>query len=364
MALSKLNNDSFGDTAVHGRRNLVINGAASVNQRGDSTGITAEGYYGPDRWYYKTEGEETVSISQASDGPDGFANSYKVEVTTTDGTIAADDYARVETRFEGQDLQQLKYGTSGAESITLSFYVKSSVTGTYAAAFYSADGVRAIGSTYTISSANTWEYKTLTFAGDTGGTINDDNTEALRVWFVLSAGSNFTSSDNTSWGAYSASKVAYGHTANVIGTSSATWQITGVQLEVSDKATPFEHRSYGEELSLCQRYFQSITTADHQVIRGATGTTYSAAHLQSTFHLPAPMRVAPTLTNAAGGSTCTADGRNTGYSNVANYELTPQSAGAEGYRWYYSASSNGSSSLPTSVAFLILSDNVYADAEL
>jgi len=293
VALSKLNNDSFDDTAVHGRRNLVINGSASVNQRGNSTGVTADGYYGPDRWYYKTEGEETVSISQASDGPDGFANSYKVEVTTTDGTIAADDYARVETRFEGQDLQQLKYGTSGAESITLSFYVKSSVTGTYAVAFYSADGVRAIGSTYTISSANTWEYKTLTFAGDTGGTINDDNTEALRVWFVLSAGSNFTSSDNTSWGAYSAGKVAYGHTANVIGTSSATWQITGVQLEVGDKATPFEHRSYGEELGLCQRYFWRSTGGNFNAV--ASGNNRSSTLARVFLPNPQIMRAAPTI---------------------------------------------------------------------
>ena len=158
------------NSQIGGRRNIVINGSASVNQRGDSTGVTADGYYGPDRWHYKTEGEETVSISQASDGPDGFSNSYKVEVTTADSTIAADDYARIETRLEGQNLQHLKYGASGAESITLSFYVKSSVTGTYAVGFYSADGSRNIGSTYTISSANTWEYKTLTFAGDTGYT--------------------------------------------------------------------------------------------------------------------------------------------------------------------------------------------------
>ncbi len=244
------------NSQIGGRRNIVVNGSASVNQRGDSTGVTADGYYGPDRWHYKTEGEETVSISQASDGPDGFANSYKVEVTTADSTIAADDYARIETRLEGQNLQHLKYGASGAESITLSFYVKSSVTGTYAVGFYSADGSRNIGSTYTISSANTWEYKTLTFAGDTGGTLNDDNGEALRIWFLLSAGSNFTSSDNTSWAGYSDSRVAYGHTANVIGTSSATFQLTGMQLEVGEQATPFEHRSFGEELALCERYYE------------------------------------------------------------------------------------------------------------
>ena len=281
-----------------GRRNIVINGSASVNQRGDSTGVTADGYYGPDRWYYKTEGEETVSISQASDGPDGFANSYKVEVTTADSTIAADDYARIETRLEGQNLQHLKYGASGAESITLSFYVKSSVTGTYAVGFYSADGSRNIGSTYTISSANTWEYKTLTFAGDTGGTINDDNGEALRIWFLLSAGSNFTSSDNTSWAGYSDSRVAYGHTANVIGTSSATFFLTGVQMEVGSQATPFEHRSFGEELALCQRYFYKLVSGINQSF--AMGTYYSSSLITSDIRYPVTMRATPTVSYATG----------------------------------------------------------------
>ena len=288
-----------------GRRNIVINGSASVNQRGDSTGVTADGYYGPDRWYYKTEGEETVSISQASDGPDGFANSYKVEVTTADSTIAADDYARIETRLEGQNLQHLKYGASGAESITLSFYVKSSVTGTYAVGFYSADGSRNIGSTYTISSANTWEYKTLTFAGDTGGTINDDNGEALRIWFLLSAGSNFTSSDNTSWAGYSDSRVAYGHTANVIGTSSATFFLTGVQMEVGSQATPFEHRSYGEELNICRRYY-------HELSGGSNANrlytyNYNASYKAFLFYFPVEMRAAPTVAMSnSGGSNGTA----------------------------------------------------------
>jgi len=294
------------NSQIGGRRNIIINGSASVNQRGDSTGVTADGYYGPDRWAYKTEGEETVSISQASDGPDGFANSYKVEVTTADSTIAADDYARVETRLEGQNLQHLKYGASGAESITLSFYVKSSVTGTYALGFYSADGSRNIGSTYTISSANTWEYKTLTFAGDTSGTINDDNGEALRIWFLLSAGSNFTSSDNTSWAGYSDSRVAYGHTTNVIGTSSATWQITGVQLEVGEQATPFEHRSFGEELALCQRYFYSSGTGNSFV--GQSVPTALNVSI-GTGSFKQAMRVSPTVSfpDGAGQSGALAD---------------------------------------------------------
>jgi len=293
------------NSQIGGRRNIIINGSASVNQRGDSTGVTADGYYGPDRWYYKTEGEETVSISQASDGPDGFANSYKVEVTTADSTIAADDYARIETRLEGQNLQHLKYGASGAESITLSFYVKSSVTGTYAVGFYSADGSRNIGSTYTISSANTWEYKTLTFAGDTGGTINDDNGEALRIWFLLSAGSNFTSSDNTSWAGYSDSRVAYGHTANVIGTSSATFFLTGVQMEVGSQATPFEHRSYGEELNICRRYY-------HELSGGSNANrlytyNYNASYKAFLFYFPVEMRAAPTVAMSnSGGSNGTA----------------------------------------------------------
>jgi len=289
------------NSQIGGRRNIIINGSASVNQRGNSTGVTADGYYGPDRWHYKTEGEETVSISQASDGPDGFANSYKVEVTTTDSTIAADDYARVETRLEGQNLQHLKYGASGAESITLSFYVKSSVTGTYAVGLYSADGNRNIGSTYTISSANTWEYKTLTFAGDTGGTINDDNGEALRIWFLFTSGSDYASSDNTSWGGYSDSRISYGHAVNLIGTSSATWQITGVQMEIGEQATPFEHRSVGEELALCQRYF---TVLCEQINGGGLAICnmagYASGILYGVYNFPTEMRAHPTLVQVTG----------------------------------------------------------------
>ena len=165
MALSKLNNDSFADTAVHGRRNLVINGAMQVAQRGTSS-TNINSFASADR-SSKSNDDEAGTQAQSTTAPDGFSNSYKIDCTTAESAVAADELWRVRHHIEAQNLQQLKYGTSGAQSVTLSFYVRSNVTGTYSCALYQEDGDsgsgRIIGSTYAISSADTWEYKTITF---------------------------------------------------------------------------------------------------------------------------------------------------------------------------------------------------------
>jgi hypothetical protein len=309
----KLANDAVttakvADTVNLGRRNLVINGAMNVAQRGTSeTGVTSPGYYTCDRFEYNQSGrdEAIVTVSQTSDAPDGFTKSFKIETTTAETTIDSTEYFMARYRIEAQDLQHLKYGSSSAKQLTLSFWVKSSIAATYAAYLYSHDGIRIIGSTYTIDTASTWEYKTITFAGDTGGTINDDTGIGLDVAFVLAAGSDMITTDNTSWSAYAAGKLAYGHTtaANaVMTTANATWQITGVQLEVGDTATPFEHRSYGEELSLCERYYQKSYDTNYY----AGDVTYDGAISQRTHGnvssnfltsaLPTRMRGMPTVT--------------------------------------------------------------------
>jgi len=204
--------------------------------------------------------------------------------------------------MEGQNLQHLKYGTSGAQQLTASFWVKSSVAAVFGIYMYSGDGVRIIGSTYTINSANTWEYKTVTFVGDTGGTINNDNGDALYLGFVLAAGSGMRTTDNTSWGSYSSGKLAYGHTAAanaVMTTSGATWQLTGVQLEVGDTATPFEHRSFGDELARCQRYFQKEGYSDFSNTNASvcTGVGWSSGLVYCHYPYPAgSMRTKPTAT--------------------------------------------------------------------
>ena len=167
----------IGSQTALSNRNFIINGAATVSQRGDSTGKTATGYYGPDRYQLTLNSLGTWSISQSTDVPsgEGFGNSYKLEATTADASPAAGDYAIFLQKIEGQNLQQLKKGTSSAESVTLSFYVRSSKTGTYIVELFDNDNSRSISKSYTISSANTWERKTITFPGDTTGTLGNDN---------------------------------------------------------------------------------------------------------------------------------------------------------------------------------------------
>lgn len=256
-----------------GRRNLIINGAMQVAQRGG--GATTFSYATVDR-FKPTEGStSTLAILQepSNDAPSGFGKSYKITTTTAE-TMSGSKQLAVFHAIEAQNLQQLGYGTSEAQSITVSFWVKSSVTGAYCLSLYENDDNRNIGATYTINSANTWEYKTITFPPDTVGVINNDNGAGLETYFFLSVGPDRKTADNTSWATWSAARFGYGQVADVAGTTNATWQITGVQLEVGKVATPFEHRSYGEELALCQRYYQRFDAdgQDYTNIGIACGT--------------------------------------------------------------------------------------------
>ena len=308
MALSKIDSDgivSGGITAdslnvgqIGGRRNLIINGAMQVAQRGTSLSLAHDGTtngYVADRFQFVITGTADSldgTLAQVSDAPDGYSNSLKWTTGTAEST-AADEAVYLQHKIEAQNLQHLGYGNSTASSITASFWVKSSQTGVFAVSMYVPDGPRNIGTTYTINAANTWEQKTITFVGDTGGTINNDNGIGIQFVWHLAAGSNFNSLDNTSWGAYAGGRWGYGHVQNgVTETASATWQITGVQLEVGSVATPFEHRSYGEELALCQRYYQQVgrSNADEGAIVGMIRNT----HFTSGFHFPVTMRSSPT----------------------------------------------------------------------
>lgn len=288
----------IGSQSSLSNRNLIINGAMQVAQRGTSTSFAHDGTitsYTLDRFSFvmrNTADEFDCTVTQDSDAPDGFSNSLKVTTGTPESVVDADDYVFLRQRIESQNLQQLNYGASGALSATVSFYVKSSQTGTFGVNLYGVDGARITGSTYTINSANTWEYKTITFAGDASGTINNDNDAGLQLTWHLAAGSDWASTDNTSWVAYSDAAWAYGHAQNgVVTTASATWQITGVQLEVGEQATPFEHRSYGDELARCQRYYFA---GDGPKMWNFTGTTIAVA---IPFEFSVQMRSAPTVTD-------------------------------------------------------------------
>ena len=242
-------------------RNKIINGDMQIAQRGNSTSVSASTYAACDRYKFVITNGGTWSISQSTDSPDGFGSSYKIECTTSKSSLDSDSRLLIVQSIEGQNLQDLKKGTSSSRSLTLSFYVKTSLAGTYQVNLEDNDNIRIIGNTYTISSGevNTWQYKEFTFLGDTTGLLDNDNLDSLALHFVLVAGSdNSSGSLPTSWKAKSNIDRGAGLTVNLAQTVGNTWQITGVQLEKGTVATQFEHRPYGTELALCQRYYEEL----------------------------------------------------------------------------------------------------------
>jgi|TARA_R100000479_G_scaffold133500_1_gene70890 hypothetical protein len=290
----------IGSQSALSNRNLIINGAMNVAQRATSkTGAFAGGSYETvDRFHFQAVSRDQwiFTEEQSSDAPAGFSNSYKFTTTTAETSIEAGDVMWFEQIMEGQNLQHLQNGSSGAVSLTLSFYVKSSQTGTFGVNLYKGDNTnRIINATYTIDSASTWEKKTITFPGDTsGGGIVDDNTEGLRVVWNLASGSDFDSVNSTSWADYSTTNWAGGHAQDgVVTTLNATWQITGVQLEVGEQATPFEHRSYADELRRCQRYFQRISGGSDAFTM--SGKCQGTTSVDVTLAMPTNLRASPTM---------------------------------------------------------------------
>jgi len=249
-------------------RNKIINGKMEIDQRNSGASTNIEGNstkYHIDR--FAIDGvsldELSAGVQRVDEAPEGsgFVRSMKITTNTPESSIAANELVYLSQRLEGQDLQDLIYNTSSAKAVTMSFWVRSSITGTYGFTVYRDESTdRIVNKTYTINSANTWEKKTITIAGDTSNSITNDNTG--RWWNVwhLASGSNFDSSTSSTWGNYTTTNWAGGHAQDgVITTNGATWQITGVQLEVGSFATDFEHRSFAQELALCQRYFFNIT---------------------------------------------------------------------------------------------------------
>ena len=291
--------DQIADTSVHGRRNLVINGAMQVAQRGTSATVTTgTGPQTCDRFFVEAASSGTFSITQSTTSPDGFANSLKFDCTTAD---ASPNYLLFGYRFEGQDVQNLKKGTSGALSTTLSFYVRSSKTGTYQVNLRDIDNGRIIGATYTISSADTWELKTVTFAGDTSGTLGNDTGNSLTIEWWLAAGSTYNSGAvPTAWEATANGDRAAGLSVAIGASTDDDFHITGVQLEVGEQATPFEHRSFADELARCQRYFfaqQAVDGEDYYAF--GMGAAENSGTFRGLSRFPVTMRIEPSLTATA-----------------------------------------------------------------
>jgi len=284
----------IGSQSALSNRNLIINGAMQVSQRGTSeTGITTGKYANaPDRYLLGLGSAGTWTAAQSTDAPVGFSNSYRLDCTTADASLGGGDLLVFQQAIEGQNLQHLKKGTSSAESVTVSFYVKSNKTGTYIVELFDADNSRQISQAYTISSANTWEKKTLTYAGDTSGALNNDNGVSLYLVCWLAAGSAYSSGTlSTSWTAFTQADRAVGQ-VNLADSTDNDWSITGIQMEIGEQATPFEHRSYGDELAACQRYFTKNSSASAYQAFIPSGLTERQFY---TF-FPVSMRTNPTLT--------------------------------------------------------------------
>ncbi len=282
-------------------RNLVINGGMKISARGTSfTGFGASVNYSLDRFahFHSSDGAFTVS-QETSVVPTDFTHALKVQTTTADASIAAGQRLIVFTRCEGNTVSHLNWGTSAAKTVTLSFYVRSSITGTHGGAFGNGSDNRNYPFTYTINSADTWERKTITVAGDTSGTWATGTGRSLQVVWGLGVGSTYSGTA----GAWASGDInsATGATTGVLGTLNATWYLTGVQLEVGEQATPFDHsESYGETLARCERYFQRFVANDAYTawsVAFSTSATSAKAHLKYN----CKMRAEPTISQSNTG---------------------------------------------------------------
>ena len=319
------------NSQIGGRRNVILNPKMTIAQRGTSTsGVTSSAYI-VDRFFVNMSSLGTWTISQSTTAPDGFSNSFKMDCTTADASPSSGDFLQLKHRIEAQNLQQLKYGTSSAETVTVSFYVRSNKTGTYILEILQPDASNRLRSaSYTINSADTWEQKVITFTGDTSGVINNDTGTGLELTWWLGAGSAFnTGTLQTDWGAFDQTARAVGN-VNLADSNSNEWYITGVQMEVGSypNGTPFEHRSFGEELALCQRYY---VEEDGVSMRNFTGSSIAVSipHFWKV-----TMRAAPSIsgTNATANESITTQGfqgYKGGIASGASWQLTGTKADAE-----------------------------------
>lgn len=281
-------------------RNRILNGGMVLDQRNAGASVTPNNSYTLDRWLYENTQTGKVTIQQnaaAVTPPVGFTNYLGVTSTSAYAVLAGDTFLLTQ-RLEGYNVADFAFGTANAASITLSFWARSSLTGTFGGGFGNASANRSYLFSYTINAANTWEYKTVTIAGDTSGTWNTTTGRGLSVTFGLGSGSTYSGTAG-SWQA--ANLVQPTGSVSVVGTNGATFYITGVQLEKGSTATSFDYRSYGTELALCQRYFWNCNLGNtSSTSSGPCGFADTTTVALMEFFPPVPMRVAPTSMTTSG----------------------------------------------------------------
>ena len=303
-------------------RNLIINGDMSIAQRGTSfTGVTTSAYH-LDRFSTYVSNDGALTVSQSTDAPNGFSNSYKLEVTTADTSIGSNQYAQVGHKIEAQNLQHLSYGTSSAKTVTLSFWVKSNKTGTYCICYSKDDTTRYdYVSEYIVNLANTWEKKVITIVPDSNiqassGAITNDNGTGIFLKFILSAGSGRQGTNNT-WNS-TVPADATSNQVNWLDSTSNDFYFTGVQLEVGTSASDFEFLPHDVNLQRCQRY--CYAWGNYGAGNVDDNRKYSLRYYTSASFIaidfPTQMRIEPTVTYSAGGGPASND-----YSNLNGLQL-------------------------------------------
>jgi hypothetical protein len=355
MAYGTVNTDIVSDSSG-GRlapissvfRNRIINGDMRISQRSGTSAVTVDGgaFYGVDRWKGEDGTDGAFTIQQTTTAPAGFNYSTKITITTADTSLGATQYSYFGQVIEGYNFADLGWGTASAKSVTLSFWVQSSVTGTYTASFINIDQNRSYPATFVINAANTWEYKTITVAGDTTGTWATTNEAGLKLYICMGTGSTYTGTGN----AWSGSLYfnATGAT-NLIGTNGATFYITGVQLEVGSSATGYEYRQYQQELALCQRYYWKVVPDGGTICGFGSGQFANSTTANIIFNYPVSMRTAPTMAyggtyNINGAGSAYAVSAITGYtsstSGRADFTVSGATAGQGAAGWLPNASTN------------------------
>jgi hypothetical protein len=284
----------FDSDSSFGFKNRLINGAMVIDQRNNGASISVStdvGTYSVDRWKVGANGGGVFSAQRSTTAPTGFTNSLLVTVTTADSSLAATDYYNIQQRIEGFNVADFGLGTANAATFTISFWVRSSLTGTFGGSLYNNAANRSYPFTYVINAANTFEYKTITVVGDTTGTWTTDNSAGLTLSLSLGSGSTYLASAGSWTGA-----LEFGATGqvNTIATSGATFYITGVQLEKGSTATSFDYRPYGTELALCQRYLPYFSSNGSTAASLGIGQTIATTAALGIIAFPVQTRVPPT----------------------------------------------------------------------
>ena len=288
-------------TTQYSHRNVIVNGSCLVAQRGTSS--ASSDYGSVDRMKMTTANLDQLAFlqKQTGDGPDGFSKCFEFDVTTPENSLDADDLVYMRYLVERQDLVPFFNANGTGKNFTLSFYVKAYQAGTYQVGIYKSTGPRFIVRTYTIASSGVWQRVVLNFPGDTNTSgMTADTSTGFQISWIFAAGTNYTSSSPpTTWGGWPGNPgFAAGQSVNVASSANNYWRITGIQLELGDIATPFEHKRFSDELRDCQRYFQQVKGHSDMVCAGP-GRSNGTTHAPFTIPLSVPLRASPTVNACA-----------------------------------------------------------------